>query len=605
MPRSMFRQAGGGKVFALLRGAAVPAAARPSARKPHELPQPPRAGGSLRPGTGAPRARVFSRDPPKLGENSFTVKLRFRIALLVLLLAALGLGGWALLRSDEPEFEGRRLSAWLRNLEAMPVDNSANRRHAVLAVRQMGTNAIPSLLRMLEAGDSKWKLHAVDWIQDTVDVDLTETLANVHGRRAALGFRLLAREAAPAIPRLETLAVSADNRISSQALAVLGEIGGPQILPTLLTVLSNGNSFVRPQAAGAIGALRSRGVAAVPALVAALEDSDSSLRTIAARALGDIGLQPTLTIPALTRALKDTNSFLRAAAAMSLAAFGSQAEAALPVLRELPRDPDEFVGRAIPRAVVRLQCELRDGGIIRGPKSEKRIAFVFTGHEFAEGGETILKELARHEGRASFFFTGVFLSNSNHAPLIQRIADERHYLGPHSDQHLLYCAWEDRRTLVSEDEFTADLQANAAKLPVRPGEERRFNRYFLPAFEHYNREIFDWTRKQRWTLVNYTPGTRSNADYTGEADKNFVSSQIIFDSIVKREREDPHGLNGFILLLHIGSGPGRADKFPARFGELLDLLAGKGYEFVRVDQLLGPQGFGSQGFGPQGFGPRN
>jgi len=44
----------------------------------------------------------------------------------------------------------------------------------------------------------------------------------------------------------------------------------------------------------------------------------------------------------------------------------------------------------------------------------------------------------------------------------------------------------------------------------------------------------------------------------------------------------------FILLLHIGSGPGRADKFPARFGALLDYLAAKGYQFVRVDELLQP-----------------
>jgi peptidoglycan/xylan/chitin deacetylase (PgdA/CDA1 family) len=90
------------------------------------------------------------------------------------------------------------------------------------------------------------------------------------------------------------------------------------------------------------------------------------------------------------------------------------------------------------------------------------------------------------------------------------------------------------------------------------------------------------------TLINFTPGTRSNADYTGEVDTNFVSSQAIFDSIVQKEREDPHGLNGFILLLHLGSGPGRKDKFHTRFGELLDYLAGKGYEFVRVDELLEP-----------------
>jgi hypothetical protein len=87
-------------------------------------------------------------------------------------------------------------------------------------------------------------------------------------------------------------------------------------------------------------------------------------------------------------------------------------------------------------------------------------------------------------------------------------------------------------------------------------------------------------------VVNYTPGTRSNADYTSEADTNFVSSRTIFDSIVEREKSDPHGLNGFILLLHIGAGPGRADKFHARFGDLLDYLGNRNYELLRVDELL-------------------
>src|SRR5262249_12330579 len=49
---------------------------------------------------------------------------------------------------------------------------------------------------------------------------------------------------------------------------------------------------------------------------------------------------------------------------------------------------------------------------------------------------------------------------------------------------------------------------------------------------------------------------------------------------------DIHGLNGFLLLLHIGSGPGRRDKFHARFGQLLDYLSAKGYQFVGLDELL-------------------
>jgi peptidoglycan/xylan/chitin deacetylase (PgdA/CDA1 family) len=139
---------------------------------------------------------------------------------------------------------------------------------------------------------------------------------------------------------------------------------------------------------------------------------------------------------------------------------------------------------------------------------------------------------------------------------------------------------------VTRDDFTGDLRDNVAKLAARGANPHGDARYFLPPFEHYNAEIASWSASLGWSLINFTPGTRSNADYTGEADANFVSSDTIFNSILGREREDPHGLNGFLLLLHLGSGPGRSDKFHVRFGELLDHLAEKGYRFVRVDVLL-------------------
>ena len=234
-------------------------------------------------------------------------------------------------------------------------------------------------------------------------------------------------------------------------------------------------------------------------------------------------------------------------------------------------------------------CELSEGGIIRGATNRKQIAIAFTGHSFAEGGETILSELARHQGRASFFFTGDFLTNTNFTPLIHRIIKDGHFLGPHSDKHVLYCPWEGPKTnLITREEFRADLTANLEKLESF-GVQRAGVRYFLPPFEYYNHAIVDWSAELGLTLINFTPGTRANADYMGDGDKSFVSSQKIFDSIIKRERDDPHGLNGFILLLHIGSGPERTDKFPVRFAELLDTLAAKGYEFVRVDELLAPQ----------------
>ncbi len=232
------------------------------------------------------------------------------------------------------------------------------------------------------------------------------------------------------------------------------------------------------------------------------------------------------------------------------------------------------------------KLEYRDGGIIRGPIDQRMIALVFTGHEFGEGGEIILQQLSRHHAHASFFLTGDFLRNPDFTNLVRKIVKSGHYLGPHSDKHLLYCAWEtDKKTLVTRDEFRRDLENNLATLE-KYGIRRDRIHYWLPAYEWYNSEIARWSAELNLQLVNFTPGTKSNADYTEEADKNFASSEAILKSILDKERSDPNGLNGFILLLHIGAGPGRKDKMHERLGGLLDALASRQYRFVRVDELL-------------------
>ncbi|MNL87529.1 hypothetical protein D3C87_2167250 [compost metagenome] len=57
-------------------------------------------------------------------------------------------------------------------------------------------------------------------------------------------------------------------------------------------------------------------------------------------------------------------------------------------------------------------------------------------------------------------------------------------------------------------------------------------------------------------------------------------------SILSYEQKDKNGLNGFILLVHIGTDPRRKDKFYKKLPELIAGLKNKGYEFVKIDQLL-------------------
>jgi len=518
------------------------------------------------------------------------VNKRRRIAVVVGLVVTLAGAWWVGWHSREPEYQGRPLSFWLRRMESSPDLTSTNWQTAVHALQQIGTKALPGLIASLQARDPNWKIEAVDWVREVLNRDLSHRLAVRDRQRALMAFQALGPIARPAIPTLAAMITNAKPDQADAGFQALSGIGVEECVPPLVLALTNGDAILRPAAAVSLGSLRGRAREAVPALLITLQSPDANLQIDAIRALGLIATNPRLAVPGLIRALDSTNAQVRQAAALAVGAFGTEAAAALPALRSLPPATEEFVRRGIARSLVRVQCEMREGGIIRGPTDERRLALVFTGHEFAEGGEVILDELGQHGGHGSFFVTGDFLRNPRFSELTTRIVTEGHYLGPHSDKHLLYCPWDNaNQTLVSEAGFTTDLFANLRALPEIAWARRRASRYFLPAFEHYNRDIADWARARRWNLINYTPGTRSNADYTGEADKNFVSSQVIFDSILKCEAGDPRGLNGFILLLHLGSGPGRADKFSARFGELLDRLAAKGYRFVRVDELLEPK----------------
>lgn len=215
--------------------------------------------------------------------------------------------------------------------------------------------------------------------------------------------------------------------------------------------------------------------------------------------------------------------------------------------------------------------------VYRLDTSATMIHLVFTGHEFAEGSKTILKTLHRNHIKASFFFTGDFLRQ--YPSLVRKLKKAGHYIGAHSDKHLLYADWSKRdSTLISKEQFIKDLQANYKALEAF-NIHREDALYFLPPYEWYNDLTSLWTKQLGLHLINFTPGTGSNADYTTPDLKNYKSSEDIYNQILQYEKTDPHSLNGFILLSHIGAGEHRTDKFYNKLNDLIRELKKRGYSF--------------------------
>jgi len=224
-----------------------------------------------------------------------------------------------------------------------------------------------------------------------------------------------------------------------------------------------------------------------------------------------------------------------------------------------------------------------NGAVILKDTTKKVIHLVFTGHDFAEGFPVIKEVLDSHEIKSSFFFTGVFYRNPEYELLIKALVNDGHYLGAHSDKHLLYCSWEKRDSLlIDQFTFMEDLMQNYEEMK-KFGIEKKDALWFMPPYEWYNKIIAKWTEEMGLILVNFSPGTRSNADYTyPEMGNRYVSSKTITESIL--QHEEKYSMNGFILLIHIGTDPRRTDKYYFHLDNLIMKLKDKGYVFRRIDK---------------------
>ena len=158
------------------------------------------------------------------------------------------------------------------------------------------------------------------------------------------------------------------------------------------------------------------------------------------------------------------------------------------------------------------------------------------------------------------------------------IADH-HYVGPHSDRHLLYAPWEKRDSLlITQQQFNEDMNNNIKELN-KFGIKTENVQYFLPPYEWCNRRISQWSADRGMQLINFTPGTGTNADYTTPEMPNYKSSRQLTEALLKFESSKSDKLNGAIILIHLGTHPDRKDKFYDSLNQLIAGLSNKGYAF--------------------------
>jgi len=190
---------------------------------------------------------------------------RVQFALAVLLVALAGVSAWEGLREREPVYQGKPLRVWLNayrmhglaGVETWQV--RAEQQEADEAVRHAGTNALPTLLRMLRAEDSALKVKFMDLAERQHFIKIKYTPAEELNYRACWAFGVLRAKAQSAVPALIEIAnknISHDSRC--YAIAAMVFIGplAKEAVPSLSAWATDADGIVRLHAVNALGGIR-------------------------------------------------------------------------------------------------------------------------------------------------------------------------------------------------------------------------------------------------------------------------------------------------------------------------------------------------------------
>jgi hypothetical protein len=266
-------------------------------------------------------------------------RAKLLLALVFVALAAVSAWRASLPREPEPLYKGKPLSfylqAYLRSNDLRPFPSSSSigvptTQEADEALRQVGTNAIPTLLRMVRAQDSAWKLKLIAIAQRLTFIKIDHVDADALNYHGALCLMKLGRQAQSAVPALIDI-INHSTSVHSQiwAMYALVAIWSPakEDVPTLLRWATYAESHVRYQAIRMLGRLHVEADQVVPALTSALRDPDADVRDEAVEALRRFGSNARPAVSALVKVLHDPSKAVRQDATNALKAIDPEAAA--------------------------------------------------------------------------------------------------------------------------------------------------------------------------------------------------------------------------------------------------------------------------------------
>ncbi len=255
--------------------------------------------------------------------------VKFRLSVMVFVILSCGLLTylWMPRGPKEPEYAGRTLTQWVVRCSESSADPKVSD-ECVEAIRQIGTNGLPTLLQMLEAPEEPWRTKVNIWAQRLGCADPIVKDTSFKKWIARDGFAFLGSQAQSALPellRMLSRCRTADEReIVIQCIGLIGPAAEPAV-PALIKAARSGGQSECFHVCWALARIARQPEVAVPFLTDQLSDADRGVRRQAANALGKFTTNAISATPALITLLDDPVTTVRETATNALRRINSEA----------------------------------------------------------------------------------------------------------------------------------------------------------------------------------------------------------------------------------------------------------------------------------------
>jgi peptidoglycan/xylan/chitin deacetylase (PgdA/CDA1 family) len=233
-----------------------------------------------------------------------------------------------------------------------------------------------------------------------------------------------------------------------------------------------------------------------------------------------------------------------------------------------------------------------------GSDDLKMVSITFDGGSLANIASEILDTLQSRNVKSTMFLTGYFIKKN--PEIVKKLVELGHEPGNHTLTHPRLTSYSNNRVQKTLPDITQDI----IKRELTVNNELLFSitgKHFAPLWRapygEYNEQLCSWARTAGYFHIGWRQGRSwcegfDTNDWVPDRETpGYKTPDEVFTKIVTLANTKPYGINGGIILMHLGTErKNREDQVHLKLGMMIDTLRALGYSIVPVSEMMNKSG---------------